>query len=133
MTMSSLRVSRSFAKYFVVALIGLVTDYLTLIVTKQLLGANYLVATICGFLVGLTVNYALSQRYVFSDPKIASGGINFALFAAIGGVGLLLLSGLMIVFTGLLGINYLVAKTISTVFVYIWNYFARAQLYHGRK
>lgn len=124
---------KQFSGYLVVALIGLMVDFGTLTFTKEVLGFNYLVAATAGFLAGLIVNYILSSKYVFKNPKIASGGVNFLLFGVIGLVGLGLLNLLMWGMVGGLGLNYILAKIVATGFVYIWNFFGRAALYHGDK
>lgn len=49
----------------------------------------------------------------------------------IGLVGLCLLNALMFGLVGLANLNYIVAKTLATVVVYFWNYFARNSLYSG--
>ncbi len=125
--------SKSFYKYFFVALAGLIIDFGTLVFVKEILGLNYLIAACAGFLAGLTVNYLLSNKFVFKDPKISSKSINFVLFGIIGLVGLGLLNLLMWLQVDKIGINYIFAKVSATVFVYIWNYVARAKLYHEEK
>lgn len=117
------------SKYFFAAIVGLAIDYSTLIFTKQILGFNYLVATACGFATGLVVVYWLSNRYVFGEQKIKSATQNFTLFGLIGLVGLGILTFLMWIFTGLIGFNYVISKTIATIFVFTWNFLARRKLY----
>ncbi len=122
---------KQFARYFGVALIGLVFDFGTLILLKELFNLYYLIATACGFIVGLVVVFILSEKYVFSNPKITSKHWNFIVFGLIGIVGLGLLSFLVWLFTGVLGINYIASKVIATVFVYMWNFFARRAMYNN--
>lgn len=121
----------SIVRYFGVALAGLCVDYALLIFSKEVLELHYLLAAVVGFMGGLVVNYLLSNRFVFSDPKIKSAKLNFGLFVLIGLVGLGLLNLMMFALVGLLGINYIVAKTIATLIVYFWNFFARKSLYRG--
>lgn len=130
LTRKSPAVFRQFIKYFGVALVGYVFDFGTLIVTKELFNLHYLIAATVGFLSGLVVVYVLSNRYVFGKSKIESKRIEFGLFALIGLIGLILLNLLMWAMTGGLHINYLLSKICATVFVYIWNFFARRSLYH---
>jgi putative flippase GtrA len=60
--------------------------------------------------------------------------MNFVLFGIIGLVGLgLLKCVLMWLQVDKIGVNYIIAKVSATVFVYIWNYAARAKLYHDEK
>lgn len=122
--------SKPIVKYFFVALAGLVVDYLTLYTSVEYLSMHPLVGATLGFLSGLLVNYYLSNKYIFTNAKIKSNAINFIAFSVIGLVGLLLLNIIMFIQIELLAINYLIAKTIATVLVYFWNYFARSKLYH---
>ena len=121
--------SKQFVGYFSVALIGLLVDFLTLVGSKELLGLHYLLATIAGFCAGLIVVFTLSNRLIFNSPKIKSRKINFLVFGLIGLIGLIILSFLMWIFTDLLGVNYAISKICATIFVYLWNFFARRSLY----
>ena len=124
-------ITSQFVKYLAVAFIGLIVDFGTLVLLREVAGVHYLIAAAGGFLAGLAINYLLSNRYVFGDPKIKSHAMNFGLFGLIGLVGLGILSLLMWAFTDGLNINYIVSKVLATIFVYMWNFFARRSLYHN--
>jgi len=121
--------SKQFMRYLVVAFVGLGVDFGMLVFLREVVDVHYLVAAAGGFLAGLIVNYLLSERFVFSGRKIKSHTLNFGLFGLIGLVGLGILSLLMWAFTDGLGINYVLSKVLATVFVYMWNFFARRSLY----
>ncbi len=125
------QVLKQLGKYFGVALIGLFFDFFTLIFLREVIGVNYLLAAMGGFIVGLLVVYFLSNKVVFTNPKIKSSTIQFVIFAIIGLVGLGILSFLMWLFTEIMGFNYIISKVFSTIFVYCWNFFARRSLYHN--
>ena len=116
-------------RYFLVAGIGLVVDFGTVIFTKEVLGFYYLIAACTGFILGLIVTYILSNRLVFGAPKGNRRAL-FILFALIGVVGLGILNLLMWLFVSKAGINYIVAKALATIVVFIWNFFARKTLYN---
>lgn len=118
-----------FARYFGAAGIGLLVDFGVLIGLTSGLGVHYLIGATAGFLSGLIVLYLLSERYVFSSPRIRHPWVRFLLFAAIGLVGLGLLNGMMWVLTDRLGFFYLWSKVGATVVVYLWNFFARRAMY----
>lgn len=122
---------KQISKYFGVALVGLLFDFSTLIFLREVLNIHYLLAAMGGFITGLVVVYFLSNKLVFTNPKIKSSSIQFLLFAIIGLIGLGILTLLMWLFTDIFGINYIVSKVFSTVFVYCWNFFARRALYHN--
>lgn len=115
-------------RYAFVATAGLALDFSAVIFTKQVIGLHYLLAAVLGFLLGLIVTYALSNILVFGDPK-GSRVKNFMLFGLIGVVGLGILSVLMWLLTGILGVNYIVSKSLATIAVFMWNFFARRRLY----
>lgn len=117
-----------FIRYAFVAGIGLVADFGTVIFTKQVLGFHYLIAAVCGFTVGLVITYILSNKAVFGAPKGDRRKL-FILFALVGIVGLGILSVLMWILTGGLGINYIFSKALATIAVFLWNFFARKSLY----
>lgn len=121
--------NRPIVKYFFVALAGLVVDYLVLFISV-VFPLHPVVGATLGFLFGLLVNYYLSNKYIFRNAKIKSTTVNFIAFSVIGLVGLLILNVLMLIQVELLTMNYLLAKTLSTILVYFWNFFARARLYH---
>jgi putative flippase GtrA len=123
-------VTNQFIKYFGVALVGLVIDFSTLIVLHDVLHAHYLLAAAGGFVAGLAVNYALSSKYVFKNSKLKSRALEFALFGVVGLIGLGLLSLSMWLLVSILGVQYLIAKCLATVVVYIWNFIGRKALYN---
>jgi putative flippase GtrA len=124
-------VSAQFGRYLAAALVGYCFDFGTLILLHGILHVNYLLATTCGFIFGLVVIYILSDMYVFGKSKIKSRTTEFGLFTLIGVIGLGILDLLMWIFTGKLGVNYILSKIIATVFVYAWNFLARRSLYHS--
>lgn len=116
-------------RYFMVAAVGLVFDFATLITLTEMFGVNYLLAAVIGFLIGLTINYLLSTRYVFKNSKIKSRYIEFGLYAVVGLIGLGILSASMWLLTDILHIHYIFSKCLATVIVYLWNFFGRKAMY----
>jgi putative flippase GtrA len=123
--------ANQFVKYFVVAMVGLVADFGTLVFLHDVVHAFYLVAAAGGFIAGLLVNYALSSKYVFKDSKLSSKTVEFLLFGVVGLVGLGLLSASMWVLVSLIGMQYLIAKCLATVVVYMWNFVGRKAMYRS--
>jgi putative flippase GtrA len=116
-------------RYGLFASAGLALDYGTLIFLKEVVGLYYLLAVCGGFIVGLIATYILSNKYVFGQPK-GSHRLIFTLFGIIGIGGLAILSFLVWLLTGQLGINYVISKTIATLFVFLWNFFVRRKLFN---
>ncbi len=124
-------VVKQFVSYFWVAMIGLVVDFGTLVFLHDAVHAYYLLAAAGGFVAGLVVNYVLSSKYVFKDSKLNSRMMEFLLFGAVGLVGLAVLSASMWMLVTLLGVQYLIAKCLATIVVYMWNFVGRKAMYRG--
>lgn len=117
-----------FVRYFVAAGIGLTADFFTVIVSKELLGIHYLLAACLGFTIGLVITYLLSNKIVFGTPDGNKRKL-FLLFTFIGLVGLAILNLLMWLMVSGLSINYILAKVLATIVVFMWNFLARKSLY----
>jgi putative flippase GtrA len=115
-------------KYSAIAAIGLVLDFGSLVFFKQIVGLYYLIAVALSFILGLIVTYTLSNMFVFGEPKGSKTKV-FILFGLVGVVGLGILSLLEWLFTSKIGINYIISKALATIFVFLWNFFARRTLY----
>lgn len=123
------KIVRQFSRYFAAAGIGYIVDFTTLYIFHEILHVHYLLAAAVGFTFGIIVLYVLSRLFVFGEPKVKSKTAEIGLFVLIGVGGLIILTILMWLLTGLAGINYLLAKILATVIVYGWNFFARRALY----
>ena len=91
-------------------------------------------AVVCGFVVGLAVNYYLSLKFVFTSPDYANRGRSISAFLAFGVIGLvgLLLTELgMWLGVSVLGIHYTLVKVVVTGGVLLWNYLARRLIVFG--
>ena len=104
--------------------------------TEFVLGKEYLgVSTAIASLLAGLVNYALSSLWVFHkvEKKAEKNLLQFALFTAIGAIGL----GINVVITTFLtrqvGINYLISNTIAQIVVFLFNFFMRKHLVFERK
>lgn len=116
-------------KYIAAAAVGYVFDLGVLIFLHSFLDLNYSLAATGGFIIGLIIQYFLSNRYVFGESKLGKK-TELTSFAAIGVIGLIILNVLMFIFIDGLNVNYIIAKILATVFVYVWNFLARDALYH---
>lgn len=112
----------------VVSGVAFIVDFSALVFFKEVLGVHYLVAATLGFGLGVVVNYVLSVRWVFADRKFSDHRAEFVIFLIICAVGLglnlLIIAGMV----QLLGADYRVAKVVSTVVVFFWNFIARKRI-----
>jgi putative flippase GtrA len=112
-------------RYTFVGGVAFVCDFGGLYALTEFAGLHYLVSASLSFLLGLSVNYALSVLWVFSRRSLRSRWAEFGIFAAVGVVGLALNALFMWLFTDVAGVHYLLSKIGSTFLVFIWNFFAR--------
>lgn len=88
----------------------------------------YLAAATVSFTVGLFVAYGLSVTFVFKRRRVADRRLEFATFAAIGLLGLVV--NAVVIYTGVryAGLPYMAAKGVAAGFTFAGNFLARRQL-----
>lgn len=112
-------------RYLFVASAALMADLVAFVTLTQVLHVHYIGAAIIGFLAGITVNYLLSVRWVFTTSTFASRRLEFMAFLCVGAVGLLLTVCLMWLITETFKVSPLVSKGVVTCAVFFWNFLAR--------
>jgi putative flippase GtrA len=112
-------------RYTFVGGFAFLIDFGTLIILTECFHINYLVSAAIGFTFGLVVNYLLSIRWVFNRRAYDNRILEFLLFGLIGIIGLGLNELFIWILTDLLVIYYVLSKIITTIIVYLWNFFAR--------
>lgn len=58
-----------FMRYAVVGGIAFIADYSSLFIFTEIFKLHYLLSAAFGFLIGLVINYFLSIKWVFDQPK----------------------------------------------------------------
>lgn len=117
--------THEFARYFVASLAALAVDAGFLWAFTEHIGLHYLLSGALSFTMGLIVIYGLSVTWVFSHRRVHSPVLEFAVFAGVGLIGLLLNGLALWFFTSVLGLYYLLSKALSVVIVFTWNFAAR--------
>ena len=112
-------------RYGFVGGVAFVADYISLFAFTEYMGIPYLVSTAIAFIIGLTVNYVLSNLIVFTTHRLQNKWLEFAIFAIIGIIGLGLNEIIMYCASDIIGLHYMISKLISTALVFFWNFFAR--------
>lgn len=117
--------SIQFFRYSFVGGIAFIVDFGSLFALTEFASLHYLLSAAIAFLLGLTINYTLSILWVFSKRRFPNRSFEFGIFALIGIVGLGFNELFIWFFTEFVHLHYLLSKIVSTVFVYLWNFFAR--------
>ena len=91
----------------------------------SLTGLHYLTCAVFGFLVGLTVNFVLSTRFVFKGKASLGRFGEIAVYVVVSLVGLGLTEVLLWLFTEIAGFYFMISKCIAALLVFAWNFTAR--------
>lgn len=120
-------------RYFWVGGTAFAVDFGLLWLLTGWCGVHYLLSAAIAFAAGLTVNYALSVSWVFSERTLHSRIAEFTAFVSIGIVGLGLNEAILWSMTDFLELHYLISKTVATAAVFFWNFTARKYLLFNEK
>lgn len=118
-------VQAEFARYLLAGGFAFACDTFTLFSLTEFLKVNYLISAPIGFVVGTVLNYVLSRKWVFERRRLKSTPAELTIFSLIGTFGLGLNEVILWGFQSKLGIYYLIAKGVSGVVVFGWNFGAR--------
>lgn len=120
-------------RYFTSGGIAFVIDFCLLYTLTEVFNVHYLLSSVISFTVGLIITYIFSIIWIFNKRRVNSRQIEFLIFATIGGIGLLLTSFFIWLFTDLLGFHYLVSKIFTTIIVFMWNFIAKRLILFSKK
>jgi putative flippase GtrA len=120
-------------RYTFVGGFAFLVDFSTLYFLTEYFNIYYLLSAGIAFTFGLIINYFLSVKWVFNSRAMKSRPLEFLLFTLIGLVGLGLNELFLWVLTDILLIYYLLSKIITTVIVYLWNFFARKYILFSKQ
>lgn len=112
---------KRFVRYSTVGTItfGLDLGLLTLLIEQA--SWHPVIASATSFLLAISLNYILSQRYVFSGSarEVHKG---FVIFIIVAGIGLAIVTLFMALFVGYFDWNYLIARIVVGIITGFWNY-----------
>ena len=115
-------------RYGLVSVLAFSIDLATLIICTEIFKLHYLFSAAIGFTCGVTAAYVLSVTWAFKVRSYTRRTPELALFVAIGIAGLGLNEFVMWNGTEVLGLHYLVSKTLSAVLVFFFNFGLRKML-----
>jgi len=112
-------------RYTIVGGFAFVVDFLILFILTEYLKIYYLNAAAISFLIGLLVNYYISINWIFTQRNFNSQLMEFMIYGFIGLIGLGINELFIWLLTEKMALYYLLSKVISTIFVFLWNFFIR--------
>jgi len=124
--------AREGARYAVAAAIALALDFALYAGLIRIADVHYLVAAPAGFMLGLVTIYLLSTRWAFAVRRYVDARLEFTLFAAIGGAGLLLNQAVIYAGVDAADLSPEAAKLVSAALVFGFNFSARKLLLFSR-
>jgi len=99
----------------------------------SLTGLNYLICAVFSFIVGVTVNYVLSSRFVFAERASVGRYGEIAVYVVVSLIGLGLTEALLWFFTAEIGWYFMISKGVASLIAFAWNFTARKLvLYRGK-
>ena len=111
-------------KFVVVGAIATILDFGVLVVLKELLGIDVLIASALSFCVSVAANYILSMAFVF-ESKNQNKVKEFIIFIVLSIGGLCLNQLVLWVGVKFTSIYYLTVKLFATVIVPVYNFITR--------
>jgi putative flippase GtrA len=123
-----IRLLRELGGYVGASAIALGLDICLLALLVSGLGVPYLAAAASSFLAGTLFVYWASVKHVFGYRRLESAGNEFAVFLAIGVVGLTVNLAAMYMGVSKLGLHYLLAKVLAAGFTFLANFAMRRWL-----
>lgn len=110
---------------FVVSGVSFIFDFGLLYVLTDVLGLFYLVSATISYSAGLIVSYFLSVKWAFARRAVDNRAVEFGVFVAIGVAGMGINALILWIWTGLLGLHYMLGRIVSAIIGYIWKFVAR--------
>uniref|UniRef100_A0ABX1PTC2 GtrA family protein n=2 Tax=Aromatoleum anaerobium TaxID=182180 RepID=A0ABX1PTC2_9RHOO len=107
-----------------VGALGTLAHYSLLLALVEVAGAEPVVGSVAGFVLGALVNYAMNRRLVFRSERAHHEAL--PRFFAVAGIGLLWNALLMYALTDLLALHYLLAQVVTTGVLLGWHYVGNA-------
>lgn len=112
-------------RFGLVGLLGAVIGYPILYALTEFAGLHYIVSAVCSILVASTHNYYLNNRWTFKEKRRygfkshVRGWLSYQVLAAAGDGAYL---GLMVVFTELAGMWYMLSAIVALVAAFAFKY-----------
>ena len=111
-------------RFGLVGVVATVIDFGVLVLLKERMNVNVLLASAASFSVSVIANYILSMLFVFQSTQ-KNKVKEFLVFVALSVGGLLINQLVMWIGTEFLSAYYLLVKVFATIFVPVYNFVTR--------
>jgi putative flippase GtrA len=119
---------REAAKYAAASAVALLADTGLMLALTRYAGWDYRFAAAVSFMVGATIAYALSVKFVFKAHRLHNRELEFASFVVIGLMGWSINLLVLFIAHGKLGVDLLPAKGLAAGCTFLTNFALRRQL-----
>jgi putative flippase GtrA len=109
----------------IVSGVSFIFDFGLLYVLTDIAHVFYLLSATISYGIGMLVSYILSVRWAFGKRSMQNKAAEFVIFVIIGVTGMGLNALILWLWTGLLGLHYLLGRLVSAVIGYVWKFVAR--------
>jgi len=112
-------------KFIGVGLSGVIVNEGILWLLTDIAGIKYYISSPFAIEASIISNFILNNRFTFGDRRIARNGnffVRLLKFNVTCIIGALIQYGLLILFTHVFGVNYLISNLIGIVVAFVWNY-----------
>lgn len=114
--------------YSLASAAALATDVAILVALVEWLHWHYLVAATVSFVAGAALAYFLVTRFVFKYRRVRDRRLEFAIFVAVGLVGLVVNGATIYALVEYVAAPYLAAKAAAASLTFFTNFIARRSL-----
>jgi len=119
-------------RYLLASAVAFGVDFAAYVALIRLAGWHYLLAAPAGFAFGLLAIYVLSIRWVFRVRRLRDTRLEFAMFAAIGLLGMAVNEAVIYAAVEHAGLSFELAKVASAAVVFSINFTLRKLLLFTR-
>ena len=113
---------RQFGVFVLVGVVAAVGHYGALIILASGLGADPVLASAIGFVLGGLISYALNYHVTFRADR--HHAVAMPMFFTVAGIGFVLNGAAMALLTKAIGLHYLPAQVLTTGLLMIWHFAA---------
>lgn len=117
-------------RYLFVGGLCTVIDMGLLYLLTEHLGVHYILSGALSFSAGVTANYFMCTKWVFTESKIKNRGVEFLFYIFVSIVGLGLNLGILWILTSLIECYFMLSKMVAIAITLIWNFCSRKYLLH---